>query len=102
MKVGNNLEFPLGSLKYHKDTFVLPLFAIIAIAAGGAFFLFVILSICIVYQRKSKEAERKIRKMLIQLDTLESNVRNECKQGKVIKIRKNKRNELFDLQVNLQ
>ena len=78
--------FAPGTLKYAdlSDSGDLPLPVIIAIAVGGGFFIVIILSIITVYHRKSKEAQRKIKKMLVQLDMLESNVRNECKQGKYL------------------
>ena len=54
------------------------------IAAGGGFMLLVILLILIICRRQSHKAERNYRKMQLLLDNLESNVRNECKQGKIM------------------
>ena len=71
----------LGRIEYQTDNPMLTLPVIIAIGIGGGIFLIIIISVLIVYHRKSKEAERQIKKMLVQLDALESNVRNECKQG---------------------
>ena len=73
--------FTLGKLQYQKQASPLPMFAIIILAAGGGVVLFIFVAVVVMYRRRSQEAESQIKKMLIQLDTLESNVRNECKQG---------------------
>lgn len=81
VKVGN-LEFPIGHLKYEViEPYKLPEYAIGAIAAGGGFLIIVTLVILFVYRRKSSQAEREYKRIQIQMDTLESNVRSECKQG---------------------
>lgn len=51
-------------------------------AAGGLFLVLVSMVILVVYRRKSNQAEREYKRIQIQMDTLESNVRSECKQGK--------------------
>jgi len=76
-----NLVFNLGRIEYQKPSAYFPLSAIIGIVVGGSIFIVIIIVILIIYQRKSTQAERQYRKMQIQLDTLESNVRNECKQA---------------------
>ncbi|CAG5129619.1 unnamed protein product, partial [Candidula unifasciata] len=78
----NNLEFIVGRVEYDvPETFTFPSEAIAGIAAGGGFLLLVIVLILIIYRRQSTKAERIYRKLQIQLDNLESNVRNECKQA---------------------
>lgn len=39
--------------------------------------------ILFLYRRKSTQAEREYKRIQIQMDTLESNVRSECKQGSI-------------------
>ena len=77
-----NLVYKLGEIEYHTNKVYFPLEAIIGIAAGGTFLIIIIIIIIIMYQRKSNRAEKEYQKIQLQLDTLESNVRNECKQGK--------------------
>ena len=81
VKVGN-LEWSLGKLEYLEGGGAyFPLEAIIGIVAGGSFLIVIIIVIIIIYHRKSSNAERQYKKIQGQLDMLESNVRNECKQG---------------------
>lgn len=49
------------------------------IAAGIFLFVLFFIGILIVYRRKSTQAEREYKRIQIQMDTLESNVRSECK-----------------------
>ena len=78
----NNMEYQVGRVEYDvPETFSFPMEAIAGIAAGGGFLLLVIVLILIIYRRQSTRAERIYHKLQIQLDNLESNVRNECKQG---------------------
>ncbi|CAL1537486.1 unnamed protein product [Lymnaea stagnalis] len=78
----NNLEFQIGRVEYDvQESFTFPTEAIAGIAAGGGFLLLIIVLILIIYRRQSTKAERIYRKLQIQLDNLESNVRNECKQA---------------------
>ena len=53
----------------------------IAVGVVGGFLLLVIIIILVVYKRKSRMAEQQYKAMQLQLDTLESNVHNECKHG---------------------
>lgn len=76
-----NIKVNLGKLEYAKSNPALPTYAIAAIGAGGGVLVLVIVIILVIYQRKSSQAERQYKKMQMQLDTLESNVRNECKQA---------------------
>lgn len=78
----NNMDYLLGRVKYDvPETFSFPTEAIAGIAAGGGFLLLIIILILIIYRRQSTRAERIYHKLQIQLDNLESNVRNECKQA---------------------
>lgn len=75
-----NLEFSLGELQYVSEQG--NEIWIIGVAVGGGVLLTFIIIILVVYKRKSTRAERQYKKLKMQLDTLESNVRNECKQGR--------------------
>ena len=55
--------------------------AIGGMAAGGLFLVLVSMVMLVVYRRRSNQAEREYKRIQIQMDTLESNVRSECKQG---------------------
>ncbi|XP_050412849.2 plexin-B isoform X1 [Patella vulgata] len=78
----NNVRYQVGKVQYEiPEAYAFPFEAIAGIAAGGGFLLLIIILILIIYRRQSTKAERIYRKLQIQLDNLESNVRNECKQA---------------------
>ncbi|GFR87280.1 plexin-A4 [Elysia marginata] len=78
----NNLVFYVGRVQYDvPQTYSFPREAIAGICVGGGILLLIIILILIIYRRKNTKAERIYRKLQIQLDSLESNVRNECKQA---------------------
>ncbi|XP_047364074.1 plexin-B [Vespa velutina] len=82
VRVGRSLRFPIGYLHYEViKSYPIPPEAIAGIAAGtfGLIFLFVL--VLVIYRRKSTQAEREYKRIQIQMDTLESNVRMECKQA---------------------
>ncbi|KYN20453.1 Plexin-B [Trachymyrmex cornetzi] len=82
VRVGRSLRFPIGYLRYEViKSYPIPPEAIAGIAAGtfGLIFLFVL--VLVIYRRKSTQAEREYKRIQIQMDTLESNVRMECKQA---------------------
>ncbi|XP_012258448.2 plexin-B isoform X2 [Athalia rosae] len=82
VRVGQSLRFPIGYLRYDViKSYPFPPEAIAGIAAGtfGLVFLFVL--VLVLYRRKSTQAEREYKRIQIQMDTLESNVRMECKQA---------------------
>lgn len=82
VRVGKNLRFPIGYLRYEViKPFSFPPEAIATIAAGTFLFILFFVGVLIVYRRKSTQAEREYKRIQIQMDTLESNVRSECKQG---------------------
>lgn len=73
--------FISGYLKYDlmkPYTFSHILFGIVI---GTLFIVISLVVILIIYRRKSTQAEREYKRIQIQMDTLESNVRMECKQA---------------------
>jgi plexin A len=84
VRVGQNVRFPIGYLQYEVvKPYTFPPEAIGGITAGGVLLVLVSIAILLVYRRKSTQAEREYKRIQIQMDTLESNVRSECKQGKI-------------------
>lgn len=82
VRVGKSLRFPIGYLHYDvMKPFAFPPVAIAMIAAGISLFVIFFIGILIIYRRKSTQAEREYKRIQIQMDTLESNVRSECKLG---------------------
>ncbi|KAK8746915.1 hypothetical protein OTU49_016897 [Cherax quadricarinatus] len=82
VRMGQNLRFSIGYLRYEMiKEYQFPPEAIGGMAAGGMFLLLVSMVILVVYRRKSNQAEREYKRIQIQMDTLESNVRSECKQA---------------------
>lgn len=82
VRVGRSLRFPIGYLRYEViKPYAFPPEAIAGIAAGTFFLVFLFGIVLVVYRRKSTQAEREYKRIQIQMDTLESNVRSECKQG---------------------
>ncbi|XP_066956195.1 plexin-B-like isoform X2 [Macrobrachium rosenbergii] len=82
VKMGQNLRYPIGHLRYEMiKEYQFPPEAIGGMAAGGLFLVLVSMVILVVYRRKSNQAEREYKRIQIQMDTLESNVRSECKQA---------------------
>ncbi|CAH0562365.1 unnamed protein product [Brassicogethes aeneus] len=80
VRVGRSLRFSIGYLRYDIfKSFSFPPEAIIMIAAGSVLFIFFFVAVLFVYRRKSTQAEREYKRIQIQMDTLESNVRSECK-----------------------
>ncbi|XP_017468489.1 PREDICTED: plexin-B [Rhagoletis zephyria] len=81
VKVGRNLRFVIGHLKYDllkPYSFSNALVGIVVTVLIALVALFVVL---IIYRRKSTQAEREYKRIQIQMITLESNVRSECKQA---------------------
>lgn len=81
VRVGQRLRFPLGYLKYDLLKPYAFSQAMIVIAASTFVLAIVLVFILIIYRRKTTQAEREYKKIQIQMDTLESNVRLECKQA---------------------
>lgn len=81
VRVGRTLRFRIGYLRYDllkPYTFSHAMAGVAVVIALIVLLLFVVL---VVYRRKSTQAEREYKRIQIQMDTLESNVRMECKQA---------------------
>ncbi|KAG7472671.1 hypothetical protein MATL_G00111400 [Megalops atlanticus] len=75
------LEFDLGPVQYDSDALPpVPLAAQVGLAAGAAVVVLVVLVIILMYRRKSKQALRDYKKVLVQLETLEINVGDQCRK----------------------
>ena len=96
--VGKNLKFEIGLLRYDiGGPFTIPPEVIGGIGAAAALTLFIAIAFMIIYKHKSSQAEREYKRIQvkktichhihssssaqIQMDTLENNVRSECKQA---------------------
>lgn len=73
-------EFSPGSLLIYSDN-LLTLPAIIGIGGGGGLLLLIIIIVLIAYKRKSRDADRTLKRLQLQMDNLESRVALECKEG---------------------
>ncbi|CAG0917436.1 unnamed protein product, partial [Notodromas monacha] len=93
VRVGKNLRFPLGHLQYvfgqggshgnlrkYPGTIFTGAEFIVGIATAVLVVLLAI-SFMLIYRCKSSQAEQEYKRIQIQMDTLESNVRLECKQA---------------------
>ena len=81
VRVGNVVA-EVGELQYEFKEETRNELWIIGVSIGAFILIAIIVVISISYYRKKTQAERQYKKLKLQLDTLESNVRNECKQGK--------------------
>lgn len=77
-------EYSPGTLHIYSDS-LLTLPAIIGIGGGGGLLLLVIIAVLIAYKRKSRDADRTLKRLQLQMDNLESRVALECKEGNAIK-----------------
>ncbi|XP_073669055.1 plexin-B1 isoform X3 [Paramisgurnus dabryanus] len=80
VKMGN-LNFSLGRLQYDSQgqaTF--PLEAQVGVGVGAFIVALIVLVIVLIYRRKSKQALRDYKKVQIQLENLETSVRDRCKK----------------------
>ncbi|XP_061662266.1 plexin-B3 isoform X3 [Syngnathoides biaculeatus] len=77
-----NLQVDLGMVQYDTDSLLppIPLAAQIGLGAGVAFIILSVLIIILMYRRKSKQALRDYKKVLLQLETLEINVGDQCRK----------------------
>uniref|UniRef100_A0A8C2I7U9 Plexin B3 n=1 Tax=Cyprinus carpio TaxID=7962 RepID=A0A8C2I7U9_CYPCA len=74
-----SLAFDLGPVEYDNDSHSsVPLAAQIGLAAGAAVVVLIVL--VIILMRKSKQALRDYKKVLVQLETLEINVGDQCRK----------------------
>lgn len=67
-------------LQMYSDS-LLTLPAIVGIGGGGGLLLLVIVGVLIAYKRKSRDADRTLKRLQLQMDNLESRVALECKEG---------------------
>uniref|UniRef100_A0A4W6C4L4 Plexin A1 n=1 Tax=Lates calcarifer TaxID=8187 RepID=A0A4W6C4L4_LATCA len=79
VRVGG-FEYSPGTLQIYSDS-LLTLPAIIGIGGGGGLLLLVIIVVLIAYKRKSRDADRTLKRLQLQMDNLESRVALECKEG---------------------
>ena len=54
------------------------------IGGGGGLLLLVIIAVLIAYKRKTRDADRTLKRLQLQMDNLESRVALECKEGTAI------------------
>ncbi|XP_038627945.1 plexin-A1 [Tachyglossus aculeatus] len=73
-------EFSPGMLQVYSDS-LLTLPAIIGIGGGGGLLLLIIIIVLIAYKRKSRDADRTLKRLQLQMDNLESRVALECKEA---------------------
>ncbi|GAA6088899.1 plexin-B3 [Tachysurus ichikawai] len=79
--VMGQLVFDLGTVEYDMGTHTpVPLEAQVGLAAGAAVVVLIVLVIILMYRRKSKQAMRDYKKVLVQLETLEINVGDQCRK----------------------
>ncbi|CAH2316473.1 plexin-B3 isoform X2 [Pelobates cultripes] len=75
------LQFNLGTVKYDVEgQHSFPKEAIIGLAVGGALLIPVVLIIIFMYRRQSKMAMKDYKKVLVQLENLETSVGDQCKK----------------------
>ncbi|XP_051930951.1 plexin-B1 isoform X2 [Hippocampus zosterae] len=76
-----NLNFSLGKVQYDDLSLAtFPLEAQIGVGVGTSIVALIVLIIVLVYRRKSKQALRDYKKVQIQLENLETSVRDRCKK----------------------
>ncbi|KAG9270063.1 plexin-B3 [Astyanax mexicanus] len=79
--VMGKLEFNLGTVQYDLGNHsAMPLEAQVGLAASAAVVVLIVLVIILMYRRKSKQAMRDYKKVLVQLETLEINVGDQCRK----------------------
>ncbi|KAJ8265656.1 hypothetical protein COCON_G00147550, partial [Conger conger] len=79
VRVGGFQHSP-GSLQVYSDS-VLTLPSLVGMAGGGAVLLLLIIGVLVAYKRKSRAADRSLRRLQLQMDNLESRVALECKEA---------------------
>ncbi|KAG7519548.1 hypothetical protein JOB18_011235 [Solea senegalensis] len=77
-----SLQVDLGLVQYDSDSLLspVPLAAQISLGAGAAVIILSVLVVILMYRRKSKQALRDYKKVLLQLETLEINVGDQCRK----------------------
>ncbi|XP_004581491.2 plexin-B1 [Ochotona princeps] len=76
-----NLHFSLGHVQYDGESPVaFPVAAQVGLGVGASLLVLGVIIIVLMYRRKSKQALRDYKKVQIQLENLESSVRDRCKK----------------------
>uniref|UniRef100_A0A673HQU7 Plexin-B1-like n=1 Tax=Sinocyclocheilus rhinocerous TaxID=307959 RepID=A0A673HQU7_9TELE len=76
-----NLNFSLGQVQYDSPSHsIFPLVAQIGVGVVASLVALIVLIIVFIYRRKSKQALRDYKKVQIQLENLETSVRDRCKK----------------------
>ncbi|MCJ8741782.1 hypothetical protein PDJAM_G00074620 [Pangasius djambal] len=76
-----NLNFSLGKVEYESlGQAFFPLEAQVGVGVGASVVALIVLVIVLIYRRKSKQALRDYKKVQIQLENLETSVRDRCKK----------------------
>ncbi|XP_053576848.1 plexin-B1 [Bombina bombina] len=76
-----NINLVLGRVQYDTESqLTFPLEAQIGLGVGAFFVALIVLIIVLIYRRKSKQALRDYKKVQIQLENLETSVRDRCKK----------------------
>ncbi|KAH8398914.1 hypothetical protein KR222_011678, partial [Zaprionus bogoriensis] len=81
VKVGRNLRFVVGYLKYDLNKSFIISQAMLVIILTVITLIIILIIVLFIFRRKSTQAEREYKRIQIQMITLESNVRSECKQA---------------------
>ncbi|KAI1882012.1 hypothetical protein AGOR_G00246290 [Albula goreensis] len=74
------MEFSPGAVHFSSDS-PLSSTAMVSIAGAGALLIFFIVLVLIAYKRKSRESDRTLKRLQLQMDNLESRVALECKEA---------------------
>ncbi|XP_050784245.1 plexin-A3-like isoform X1 [Gopherus flavomarginatus] len=74
------LSFSPGSLHIYPEA-ALPLGALVGLGAGGSLLLLAIIGVLVAYKRKTRDADRTLKRLQLQMDNLESRVALECKEA---------------------
>ncbi|KAF7650449.1 hypothetical protein LDENG_00125900 [Lucifuga dentata] len=77
-----NLQVDLGLVEYDRNSLLplIPMAAQIGLGVGAAVVVLSVLVVILMYRRKSKQALRDYKKVLLQLETLEINVGDQCRK----------------------
>ncbi|XP_019743599.1 plexin-B1-like isoform X3 [Hippocampus comes] len=80
VKMGN-MNFSLGRVQYDSNGLsIFPLEAQVGVGVGASIVVLIVLIIVLIYRKKSKQAMRDYKKVQIQLENLETSVRDRCKK----------------------
>ncbi|XP_067403019.1 plexin-A3 [Emydura macquarii macquarii] len=74
------LSFSPGILHIYPEA-ALPLGALVGLGAGGSLLLLAIIGVLVAYKRKTRDADRTLKRLQLQMDNLESRVALECKEA---------------------